>query len=83
MAIELAEKYLPYVDEIFTTESKTYLVTNQDFTFEGAHSVKIYKISTGQMNNYGRNYFTDSQNKRWSHYGEIETLDATTGEICP
>ena len=78
MAIELAEKYLPYVDEIFTTESKMHLVTNQDFSFDGAHSVKVYKISTGKMNNYGRNYFTDPQNKRWSHYGEIETLNATT-----
>jgi len=78
MAIELAEKYLPYVDEMFTTESKKSLLTNQDFTFEGAHSVKVYKISTGKMNNYGRNYFTDPESKRWSHYGTVETLDATT-----
>lgn len=78
MAIELAEKYLPYVDEIFTTESKKELLTNQDFTFESAHSVKIYKISTGEMHNYGRNHFADPNNKKWSCYGDIKPLDATT-----
>ena len=54
MAIELVEKYLPYVDEQFATESKKGFLTNQDFKFTGAHSVKIYKISTGDMNDYGR-----------------------------
>lgn len=56
MAIDLVEKYLPYVDELFTTESKKELLTNKDFTFKGAHTVKIYKISTGKMNDYGRSY---------------------------
>lgn len=73
MAIELVEKYLPYVDEIFTTESKKHLVTNQDFTFEGAHAVKIYKISTGSMNDYGR--LSDAS---FSLYGKLEKLNATT-----
>ena len=73
MAIELVEKYLPYVDEIFTTESKKHLITNQDFTFEGAHSVKIYKISTGSMNDYGR--LTSAS---FSLYGKLEKLNATT-----
>lgn len=63
MAIELAEKYLPYVDEIFTKESKKELLTNQDFTFESAHTVKIYKISTGETWDYGRNYFSDPEQK--------------------
>ena len=54
MAIDLVTKYLPYVDELFTTESKKELLTNKDFAFKGAHTVKIYKISTGKMNDYGR-----------------------------
>lgn len=78
MAIELVEKYLPYVDEQFTTESKTAILTNHDFTFEGAHSVKIYKISTGAMNDYGRAGATDGN---WSRYGAIQSLNATT-ETC-
>lgn len=79
MAIELAEKYLPYVDELFTTESKKDLVTNQDFAFEGAHSVRVYKISTAKMNDYGRiGVLSTTFMKHWSHYGEIEGLNATT-----
>lgn len=75
MAIELVEKYLPYIDEQFTTESKKSLLTNQDFSFTGAHSVKIYKVSTGKMNDYGR---SGGKTGNWSRYGEIEGLNATT-----
>lgn len=75
MAIELVEKYLPYVDEQFTTESKKEYLTNQDFSFAGAHSVKIYKISTGKMNDYGR---TGATGGNWSRYGAVESLNATT-----
>lgn len=75
MAIELVEKYLPYVDEQFSQESKTHILTNQDFTFDGAHSVKIYKVSTGSMNNYGR---AGAAAGNWSRYGAVESLDATT-----
>lgn len=75
MAVELVEKFLPYVDEQFTTESKKEHLTNQDFSFAGAHSVKIYKISTGKMNDYGR---TGATGSNWSRYGAIESLDATT-----
>ena len=75
MAIELVEKYLPYVDEQFATESKKGFLTNQDFKFTGAHSVKIYKISTGTMNDYGRSGPAEGN---WSRYGKIQSLDATT-----
>lgn len=75
MAIELVEKYLPYVDEQFTQESKKQYLTNQDFSFSGAHSVKIYKISTGKMNDYGR---AGAAEGNWSRYGAVEALNATT-----
>ncbi|MGI6010181.1 MAG: hypothetical protein ACOX8H_01610 [Ruminococcus sp.] len=75
MAIELVEKYLPYVDEQFTQESKKQYLTNQDFSFSGAHSVKIYKISTGKMNDYGRSGAAEGN---WSRYGAVEALNATT-----
>ena len=75
MAVELVEKYLPYVDEQFSTESKKEYLTNQDFSFQGAHAVKIYKISTGKMNDYGR---TGATGNNWSRYGTVESLDATT-----
>lgn len=75
MAIELVEKYLPYVDEQFSTESKVSLVTNQDFKFTGAHSVKVYKVSTSDMNDYGR---AGAGEGNWSRYGKVDNLDATT-----
>ena len=75
MAIELVEKYLPYVDEQFTTESKKEILTNQDFSFSGGHTVKIYKVSTGAMNDYGRK---GAAGGNWSRYGAVESLEATT-----
>lgn len=75
MAIELVTKYLPYVDELFTQESKKTILTNQDFAFDGAHTVKIYKINTADMNDYGRSGTT---NGNWSRYGSVKSLDATT-----
>lgn len=72
--IDLVTKYLPLVDEIFTTESKKSLVTNNDFVFDGAKSVKIYKISTVPMTDYDR-AGTGSNNSR---YGKLQDIDATT-----
>lgn len=78
MAIDLATKYLPYVDEQFTTESKTSLITNKDFDFTGAKTVKVYKINTSQMNDYDRNGEGKYPNSR---YGTISNLGGTTEEF--
>ena len=74
MAIELVTKYLPYVDEIFTTESKKSLLTNQDFNWTGAHTVRVYKITTSEMNDYNRN-------SGYWRYGDPKDLEATTEEF--
>ena len=78
MAIDLVTKYLPYVDEIFTKESKKSLLTNQDFEWTGAHTVKVYKITTADMEDYGR---SGPKTGNWSRYGAIQGLDATTVEM--
>lgn len=75
MAIELVTQFLPYVDEIFTTESKTALLTNRDFTFEGAHAVRVRTVTTADMNDYGR---TGASEGNWSRYGKILDLNSTT-----
>lgn len=75
MAIQLVSKYLPYVDEVFTQDSKKDLLTNNDFSFDGAKQVKLYKVSTSEMNDYGR---TGAAVGNWSRYGSVENLDATT-----
>lgn len=78
MAIDLVTKYLPYVDEIFTKESKKSLLTNQDFDWTGAHTVKVYKVNTSNMNDYGR---SGPASGNWSRYGAVGSLDATTEEM--
>ena len=75
MAIELVTKYLPYVDELFSTESKTAALTNNDFTFEGAHAVRIRKVTTSDMNDYGR---TGPGEGLWSRYGAVSDLESDT-----
>ncbi|MBC8610799.1 hypothetical protein H8702_06635 [Massilimaliae timonensis] len=77
MAINLVTKFLPYVDEKFTAESKKSLLTNNDFDWTGAHTVKVYKISTGTMNDYDR----DGTGENASRYGAASTLSATTEEF--
>lgn len=77
MGIELATKYLPYVDELFSTESKKSMITNNDFDWTGAHTVKIYKITTAEMNDYDRL----GTGSGISRYGDVQSLDATTEEM--
>lgn len=78
MAISLVTQFQPYTDEIFSTESKKSLLTNNDFDWTGAHTVKVYKVGTSEMTDYNRNPqagFTGSR------YGTIKDLDATTEEF--
>ena len=91
MAMDLTTKYQPYVDEVFTTESKKSLLTNNDFSWAGAHTIKVYKVTTGQMNDYDRpgenmgkvvvDDDSETQTVMLSRYGAIESLDATTEEM--
>lgn len=77
MAIDLATKFAPYTDEQFTTESKKSLVTNQDFDWTGAHTVKVYKVGTTAMNDYDRT----GTGANTSRFGPVVGLDATTEEF--
>lgn len=78
MPIDLATKFQPYTDEQFSTESKKSLLTNTDLTWTGAHTIKVYKVSTSKMNDYGRKGPAEGQ---WSRYGAVDSLDATTEEL--
>lgn len=75
MSIDLVTKFALYTDEKFKAESKISLLTNQDFDFVGARIVKIYKISTAEMNDYVRHPVSDYAASR---YGTAKDLDATT-----
>lgn len=80
MAINLTTKFESYVDEVFTSDSKKSLLTNNDFDWTGAHTVKVYKISTGKMNDYDR--AGTGTGAAGSRYGNVESLDATTEEFA-
>lgn len=79
MAINLATKFLPFTDEQFSAESRKSLLTNDDFDWTGAHSVKVYKITTATMNDYDRD--GSSTSTTGSRYGAIASLSATTEEM--
>lgn len=74
MPIDLTTQYLPYVDEAFSRESKRELVTNKDFSWIYANEVKIYSVTTSNMNDYDR----AGDSSGYSRYGAIERLGATT-----
>lgn len=77
MSINLTTKFAPYTDEQFKNESKKSLLTNQDFSWTGAHTVKIYKITTAEMNDYDR----AGTGENASRYGAISALSATNEEF--
>lgn len=62
------------MDEVFAQDSKKSLLTNNDFSFDGAGTVKLYKVNTSDMNDYGRT----GAKTGWSRYGEVKNLEATT-----
>ena len=71
--VNLVTKFLPLVDEKFTTESKKSLLTNKDFDWTGAHSIKVYKVSTSAMNDYD---CPGANTENWSRFGPVSGLDA-------
>lgn len=79
MAIDLATKFAPYTDEQFKAESKLSLLTNRDYDWSGAHTIKVYKVSTSQMNDYDRN--GTMRPDACSRFGPVMDLDATTEEL--
>lgn len=79
MAINLVTKFLPYVDEMFTTESKKSILTNNDFEWTGAHTVKVWKINTTAMNDYDR--AGTGSGATGSRYGAIAALSTAMEEF--
>lgn len=77
MSFALAEKFAPYTDELFAAESKLSILTNTDFDFDGAKSVKISKITTVAMNDYARNRTTLDGTESISRYGDLIDLSST------
>lgn len=87
MAVNLVTKFQPYVDEMFTTESKKSLLTNNDFTWTGAHTVKVHKVNTVPMTDYDRDGSgvgmvpEEGESVIWSRYGALGSVENTLEEF--
>ena len=87
MAISLVTKFHPYVDEMFTKESKKALLTNNDFEWTGAHTVKVHKVNTVPMTDYDRDGSKvgkktgEAETVVWSRYGALGSVGNTLEEF--
>lgn len=81
--IDLVAVFAPKTDELFKAESKLSLLTNTDYDWTGAHTVKAWKISTVPMNDYARNVHVDDPESiaAISRYGALVDLSAQTEEM--
>lgn len=77
MAINLVTKFQPYVDEAFTAGSKASMLTNKDFNWSGAHTIKIHKVNTVPMNDYDR----AGTGENASRYGALGKVENTIEEM--
>ncbi|NLJ70915.1 MAG: hypothetical protein GX328_05570 [Clostridiaceae bacterium] len=77
--MDYVKKFSPKVDEQFSLESKTSLLTNKDYDWTGANTVAVYTVTTADMNDYDRQG-VNSASGYISRYGPIQGLDATTQE---
>lgn len=71
MAINLVTKFTDHVDELFTAESKKSLLTNNDYDWTGAHTIKVHKVNTVSMNDYDR-AGTGKNTSRFGALGKVE-----------
>lgn len=71
MAINLVTKFTDHVDELFTAESKKSLLTNNDYDWTGAHTIKVHKVNTVSMNDYDR----AGTGKNTSRFGVLGTVE--------
>jgi hypothetical protein len=68
MAINYAIKYSDKVAERFKQASITNNAVNQDFSFLGARTVRVYSIGTVPLNAGGK-YYCDGGARRLEHCG--------------
>lgn len=71
-SIALAQRFLPMLDEIYTTESRTAILDtlSERVQFTGANTVNLFTLSTMGMGNYDRNagFVPGDVNGSWQPY---------------
>lgn len=79
--MDLTIKYSDKVDELFSSESKLSLVTNKDYDWTGAHTVRVYRYTTAPLNDYKRNATSESPTTTMTRYGELYDLNSQVQEM--
>lgn len=71
-SIALAQRFLPMLDEIYTTESRTAILdtVSERVQFTGANTVNLFTLETMGMGNYDRNagFVPGDVNGSWQPY---------------
>lgn len=71
-SIALAQRFLPMLDEIYTTESRTAILdtVSERVQFTGANTVNLFTLETMGMGNYDRNagFVPGNVNGSWQPY---------------
>lgn len=71
-SIALAQRFLPMLDEIYTTESRTAILDtlSERVQFTGANTVNLFTLETMGMGNYDRNagFVPGDVNGSWQPY---------------
>lgn len=87
MAVNLVTEFKPYVDEVFSRESRKQLLTNQDFTWTGAHTIKVHKVNSVPMTDYDRDGSNvgrtpeEGDSVIWSRFGALSTVENSIEEF--
>lgn len=71
MSITYTAKFANKIDEKFTPNTVTYNLTNTDYDFVGAKTIKVTSIVTPENSEYNRN----------TGYGSVQTLSNTIQEL--
>lgn len=73
MAVQLAGKFSPKVDEVMKAKAKTNVATNQDYSWSGVATVDVYSIATRANVAYSRT----AANNRFGTDAEVDTETQT------
>jgi hypothetical protein len=77
MAMNLASKFSPKVDERFQRESFVVGVTGNAYEFDGVNSVSVYSVPTAPMHDYARHPETAGTDR----YGNAVDLQASVQKL--
>lgn len=80
-SIDLVTKYQQAVDELFSSESRAKQVSNEEYKFTGAHTIKVFSVSTSPLTDYDRSGAKVKAKEQWSRFGVAENLETSVQDM--